>query len=108
MSSNMLRCGPSTDVAKSAGMMLADARDSQAWASRSSVLMSGGLGLGLVKLLDQGSRYSSLLNGMGGDCTRVSRPGIKEPGAPKCPTHSHHNGVTLARLEIDRAARPDR
>ena len=76
----------------------------------------GGLGVGLhmVKLLDQWSRHKSLLNELGGGCTRVSRPGIKEPGAPKCPTHSHQIAdrtdlkVTLASLEIYRAAKPDR
>jgi len=68
----------------------------------------------MVKLLDQWSRRRSLLNESGGGCTRVSRPGIKEPGAPKCPTHSHQIAdrtdlkMTLASLEIYRAAKPDR
>ncbi|MNF85258.1 hypothetical protein D3C84_676460 [compost metagenome] len=73
-----------------------------------------GVGLNMVELLDQWSRHRSLLNELGGGCTRVSRPGIKEPGAPKCPTHSHQIAdrndleVTLASLEIYRAAKPDR
>ena len=50
-----------------------------------------GVGLNMVELLDQWSRHRSLLNELGGGCTRVSRPGIKEPGAPKCPTHNHHH-----------------
>jgi|RhiMetStandDraft_4_1073278.scaffolds.fasta_scaffold38748_2 hypothetical protein len=73
-----------------------------------------GLGLHMVKLLDQWSRHRSLLNELGGGRTRASRPGIKEPGAPKCPTHGHQMTdrtdlkVTLASLEIYRAAKPDR
>jgi hypothetical protein len=39
----MLRCGPSTKVAKSLAMTLAEASDSQACASRLSVSMSGAM-----------------------------------------------------------------
>ncbi|MNN91933.1 hypothetical protein D3C81_2101200 [compost metagenome] len=39
--SNMLRCGPSRNVAKSLAMTLAEASDSQAWANRLSVSMFG-------------------------------------------------------------------
>ncbi|MNJ61608.1 hypothetical protein D3C77_574050 [compost metagenome] len=46
-------------------------------------VVKGGSGTGfvIVELLDQWNCHASLLNDKGGSCTRVSRPGIKEPGA---------------------------
>ncbi|MNI76050.1 hypothetical protein D3C73_1322530 [compost metagenome] len=43
MPNNMLRCGPSTNTERSPARMLAEARDSQALASRASVSMSGAI-----------------------------------------------------------------
>lgn len=40
---NMLRCGPSRNTAKSVAMTLAEANDSQAWANRLSVSISGAM-----------------------------------------------------------------
>jgi len=70
----------------------------------------------MAKLLDEWRRHPSLLNEEGGGCARVSRPGIKEPGAPKCPTQSRHDtnqpllidGRRFTRLDDCRAAKPDR
>jgi len=47
--------------------------------------VSGGLGVGLimVKLLDDWSRHRSRSNKQGGSCTRVDRPDIKESGTPE-------------------------